>query len=86
MDQLRQQFGDTDYVTFVPRPVVAEVIPLADDAPAESAETRDVVYLLGTIVAVLVIGVFVFLALQGPLRYRPPATGGSPSPGAAARH
>jgi hypothetical protein len=65
-----------------------DVIPMPEEEvdPAELVEEpNELFYVLGAVVALVVIGVFVVLALNGPLRYRPPAAGPSASPSASAR-
>ncbi|GAC1332156.1 MAG: hypothetical protein NVSMB17_10930 [Candidatus Dormibacteria bacterium] len=85
MGQLSEQFGVREYTTFAPRTVVPEVVPPADEPPGDPGETRDAFYLVGTLVAIIIIAVFIFLALRGPLRYSAPAPPAGPSPSSVTR-
>jgi hypothetical protein len=82
VEQLKERFGEGSYTTYEPKALPVEVIPSLEEPEAEVEaieEPREIFYIVGTVVALVVIGVFVLLALNGPLRYRPPA-GPSPSP------
>ena len=83
MNELRQQFTSHEYATYEPRPLPEEVIPFADEPDEEEgappvADTAGIFYVIGTILALVLIGGFVLLAVNGPLRYRPP----TPTPSA----
>gem|GEM_PF-3543402 len=85
MNDLREQFTAHEYATYEARSLPEDVIPFDDEPDADGpppGEPREIFYVIGTIVAILVIGVFILLALGGPLRYRPPAS--TPSPHASA--
>ena len=86
MNDLRERFTAHEYTTYEARPLPDDVIPFDDEPEAEGpppvAETAGIFYVIGTIVAMVLIGGFVLLAVNGPLRYRAPNPG--PSPGAAA--
>ncbi|HEV1997166.1 MAG TPA: hypothetical protein VGR61_03420, partial [Candidatus Dormibacteraeota bacterium] len=84
MNELQAKFPSGTYKTFEPKPLPDDVIPMPED-PDEAAvvpveEPREIFYILGAVLALVIIAVFVLLALNGPLRYRPPAGGASPSP------
>ncbi|MEA2684345.1 MAG: hypothetical protein QOK05_2673 [Chloroflexota bacterium] len=88
MRELHEQFASNSYVTYEAKPLPVDVIPMPEEEvdPAELVEEpNELFYVLGAVVALVVIGVFVVLALNGPLRYRPPAAGPSASPSASAR-
>jgi hypothetical protein len=87
MNELKEQFESKAYVTFEAKPNPIDVIPMAEEPDAEEgpeplAETHEGFYILGGILAILVVGLFVLLTVSGPLRYRAPA--GAPSPSASA--
>ncbi|MFN2465042.1 MAG: hypothetical protein ABR598_02115 [Candidatus Dormibacteria bacterium] len=81
MSELTEQFTANTYMTYEAKPLPEDVIPVPEEAEAfATEEPNELFYLAGAIVAIVVIGVFVLLALNGPLRYRPPAGGATPSP------
>ena len=88
MNELQAQFPSAPYQTFEARPLPDDVIPMPDEPEDETAvvlaEPNEAFYIVGALVALVVIGVFVLLALNGPLRYRPPAGAASPAPSASA--
>jgi hypothetical protein len=86
MNELTEQFTGNSYVTYEAKPLPLEVIPMAaSDGPevVPIEEPNELFYIVGAVVAMLVIGIFLVLALNGPLRYHPPAGGPSPSPSAS---
>ncbi|MDQ6746647.1 MAG: hypothetical protein M3010_00870 [Candidatus Dormibacteraeota bacterium] len=89
MSELQEQFTPRSYLTFEAKPLPEDVIPMAEDDPLEpeaAPEPSERFYLAGALIAMVVIGIFVVLALNGPLRYKPPPGGPTPSPSASARH
>ena len=89
MNELQAQFPSGTYQTFEAKPLPEDHIPLPELPEDETAEVleepREIFYILGTLIALVVIAVFVLLALNGPLRYRPPAGGATPSPSASVK-
>lgn len=92
MNELRGQFTPGSYMTYEATPNPVDVIPMPEDdevgaGPVEEPleEPSERFYLAGALIAMAVIGIFVLLALNGPLRYRPPAAVPSSSPSASAR-
>jgi hypothetical protein len=87
MNELREQFTSGTYMTYEAKPNPVDVIPMPEDdyvAPEPVEETNELFYVVGAVIALAVIGIFVLLAFNGPLRYRPPAGGAAPSPSASA--
>lgn len=88
MSELQAQFPSGTYQTFEARPLPDDVIPTSEDPDGMAAEPieepREIFYMLGAVLALVIIVVFVLLALNGPLRYRPPAGRATPGPSASA--
>ncbi|MGI8609886.1 MAG: hypothetical protein ACR2MY_11760 [Candidatus Dormibacteria bacterium] len=86
MQELQEHFSSGTYRTFEAKPLPDDVIPMTDDPEEETVavpeEPREIFYILGAVLALGIIAVFVILALNGPLRYRAPAGGATPSPSA----
>lgn len=77
MAQLRQKFGSAEgYAVYQPAPPMDDALPglLPEPEPVAPARSSEWLYLLGGLVALLVIGVFVYLAVVGPLSYHPPSS------------
>jgi hypothetical protein len=89
MNELQSQFPSGVYQTFEAKPLPDDVIPMPEEdddrALEQLQEVNESFYILGALFAFAVVGVFVFLALNGPLRYRPPAAGPTPSPSASVK-
>lgn len=89
MKELQDQFTSNTYMTYEAKPRPVDVIPMPEVEEEEETvvpmeEPNEAFYVAGALIALLVIGVFFVLALNGPLRYRPPASGPGPSPSASA--
>lgn len=88
MNELRGQFTAGSYMTYEAKPNPVDVIPMPEEDEVVAApivELNERFYIAGALIALAVIGIFFLLALNGPLRYRPPAAGPSPGPSASAR-
>ena len=88
MKELQQQFTTNTYKTYEAKPNPVDVIPMPEEDEEQAEvieETNELYYVAGALIALVLIWVFVVLALNGPLRYRPPAGRPSPGPSASAR-
>jgi hypothetical protein len=87
MNELKEQFTGGSYVTYEAKALPEDVIPMPEEETDETVpieEPNELFYIAGAVIAMVVIGIFVVLALNGPLRYQPPPGGSSPSPAASA--
>jgi hypothetical protein len=86
MNELKEQFTGGSYVTYEAKALPEDVIPMAEEEIDETVpieEPNELFYIAGAVIAMVVIGIFVVLALNGPLRYKPPPAS-PPSPSASA--
>ena len=86
MTELEARFPSRSYRTFEAKPLPEDVIPMPpDEGDGEAVqETNQPFYILGAILALAVIGVFVYLALNGQLQRHPPTGGATPAPSVSA--
>jgi len=88
MNELQAQFPSRTYRTFEARPLPEDVIPMPNqDADEEAGELEGInqpFYILGALLLLAVVGVLVYLALNGQLLSHPPAGGATPAPSVSA--